>query len=124
MSNVKHPELMNKKKLLKALQSHSRRELAMRWDVPYNSINHQIRTKFSEEERNLILRNRLSFTDEEKLAFLLDAEETSISEVARVNGISRTQIQHWKKQLFEKGLYDKNPTIGSTKVKKRTQRSA
>lgn len=124
MANTRHPRLFDKERLKKALLKDSRDEVARKWDVPYNSINHQVRKKFSEEEKALIVRKRFTFTDKEKLEFLREAEKTSISDVARRFNISRTQLQHWKKDLFDKELYLNAPKPRASKEQPLKKRRA
>ncbi len=116
MPHIKHPKLQNTAFVLKKLQRQSRSELAAELGVGYNSVNHQVRTKMTEEQKGTIVRKRFSFTDTEKLGFLKEAEQTSVSEVSRRHGISRTQLQHWKKILYEKKLLKVGPKTKVPKV--------
>ena len=103
MANLKYPMLADKQKLKELLKTMTRRQLSLKYGIPYGCITNRLKDWTSEELAGINI-GRLHWTTEEKIKLVLRAERLGYTAVAEEMGINRTHLSHWKIFLVKQGL--------------------
>ena len=103
MTNLKYRQLANKEWLKAQLKLMTRRQLSVKYGIPYGCITNRLKD-WTPDELAEINVGRLHWTPEEKVKLVKRAEKYGYTVVAEEFGVNRTHLSHWKRYLVDQGL--------------------
>ena len=110
MSHIVYHQAFDHTWLYQQLLVKTRAQLSRETGIPFNSINNQFK-KLTPTQKAEILRARFTWSPDQKLAILKDAEIRGYEIVSEEMGITRSLLSRWKREMSQAGLFTPKRTL-------------